>query len=121
MYTSMTKEQATWGMRVVGPRFWIRRSINNSAKLTSRIRNRSCKFAKSGRGGCRVQIFSNATNWIDRVDAICVELHDQFRPGCTEVFNAATTDFPIRWRRGELHCVTRSCRLNQDHQVPKRC
>jgi FkbM family methyltransferase len=57
--------------------------------------------------GAEYEIFEDATTWIDRVGVICAELHDRFRPGCSKVFEPATAEFPIRWRRGELLCVAR--------------
>ena len=58
--------------------------------------------------GAEYEIFEDAHGWIGRVNAICIELHDRFRPGCTDVFEAATADFSIKWRRGELSCIARS-------------
>lgn len=57
--------------------------------------------------GAECEIFENSSSWIDRVNVICVELHDRFRPGCSEIFTSATAEFPIKWRRGELHWVAR--------------
>jgi FkbM family methyltransferase len=96
-----------WGMRVVDrvSGFAVRSII--LPNLLREFGIDRVSLLKVDVEGAECEIFSNATDWIDRIDAICVELHDRFRPGCTEVFNAATTDFPIRWRRGELHCVTR--------------
>jgi FkbM family methyltransferase len=58
--------------------------------------------------GAEYEIFEDASSWIDQVGMICVELHDRFRPGCAQLFEAATAAFPVRWRRGELHCVARA-------------
>jgi FkbM family methyltransferase len=41
-------------------------------------------------------VFADCTDWIDRVDAIIVEVHDRFVPGCSETFDRATTDFAVR-------------------------
>jgi FkbM family methyltransferase len=57
--------------------------------------------------GAECEIFKDATPWINRVGVICAELHDRVRPGCSKVFEPATAEFPIRWRRGELQCVAR--------------
>jgi FkbM family methyltransferase len=57
--------------------------------------------------GAECEIFQDASAWIDRVAVICTELHDRFRPGCSAVYRAATKEFPVRWRRGELDCVAR--------------
>lgn len=57
--------------------------------------------------GAEREILQDSLDWITRVSVICAELHDRFRPGCSTAYNLATAEFPIRWRRGELHCVAR--------------
>lgn len=57
--------------------------------------------------GAECELFEDAGSWIDRVQMMCVELHDRFRPGCSAAFAAATRGFPVQWRRGELCCVAR--------------
>jgi FkbM family methyltransferase len=57
--------------------------------------------------GAECEVFENVSPWISKVSVICAELHDRFRPGCSTIFEAATAEFPIKWRRGELHCVAR--------------
>ncbi len=57
--------------------------------------------------GSEKEIFSNAHPWIDRVDAISIELHDRFKPGCARAFFGAVADFPTELRRGEKILVIR--------------
>jgi FkbM family methyltransferase len=57
--------------------------------------------------GSEKEVLSNARSWIDRVDAISIELHDRFKPGCTRAFFGAVADFPIELRRGEKILVVR--------------
>lgn len=57
--------------------------------------------------GAECELFQDAQSWISRVGAICIELHDRFRPGCSEAFESATESFPLRWRQGPLECVAR--------------
>jgi hypothetical protein len=57
--------------------------------------------------GSEKEVFSNARPWIDRVDAISIELHDRFRPGCSRAFFGAVADFPTELRRGEKILVIR--------------
>lgn len=65
--------------------------------------------------GAECEIFEDFSTWIDRVKVVCVELHDRFRPafrdrfrpGCSQAFEIATADFPIKWQRGELTCAAR--------------
>jgi len=57
--------------------------------------------------GAEVEVFSNPAPWIDHVQAVCIELHDRFRPGCTGAFLAAVEAFPERIERGEYLLVAR--------------
>jgi FkbM family methyltransferase len=57
--------------------------------------------------GAEWEVFGTVADWIDRVQTICAELHDRFKPGCTARFTAATKDFVHRSRRGELVIVSR--------------
>ncbi len=43
--------------------------------------------------GGEKDIFENASEWIDRVDVITVELHDRICMGCDRAFYLATKDF----------------------------
>ncbi len=57
--------------------------------------------------GSEVEVFASSSGWIDRVDAICVELHDRFRPGCSRAFFAAVCDLPVEVRHGLSTLVVR--------------
>ena len=57
--------------------------------------------------GSELEIFQTASRWIDRVDSLVVELHEQLRPGCSRAFYNATNDFEHEWLQGELVCLTR--------------
>jgi FkbM family methyltransferase len=57
--------------------------------------------------GAECEILESADAWIGQVQFLCSELHDRFRPGCSEAFTSATAGFPVRWRQGELSCVAR--------------
>ena len=57
--------------------------------------------------GSEKEIFANANPWIDSVEAICLELHDRFKAGCSRSFFKAVDDFPIELRRGEDVLVVR--------------
>ncbi len=58
--------------------------------------------------GSEVEVFSNSSAWIGTADAICVELHDRFRPGCSRAFYEAVSELPIEARRGENVLVVRN-------------
>lgn len=45
--------------------------------------------------GAEKAIFETASEWIDRVEIILVELHDRFVPGCTQAVYTAAQDFEM--------------------------
>lgn len=51
--------------------------------------------------GSEMEVFSHADPWISSVQAISVELHDRFKPGCSSAFFKAVEDFPVQLQRGE--------------------
>ncbi|HEY3358155.1 MAG TPA: FkbM family methyltransferase [Polyangia bacterium] len=53
--------------------------------------------------GAEKEIFASGTEaWLDRVGAICIELHDWIRPGCSTAFYRATSRLEFRqYQRGE--------------------
>lgn len=57
--------------------------------------------------GSEKEIFANPAEWIERVDAICLELHDRFKAGCSRAFFNAVEEFPIEVWRGEDVLVAR--------------
>jgi FkbM family methyltransferase len=58
--------------------------------------------------GSEKEIFSTADSWISSVDAICIELHDRFKIGCSRSFFMAVQDFPIELHRNEDVLVARA-------------
>lgn len=58
--------------------------------------------------GAEYEVMARSGGWIGKVGTICAELHDRFKPGCTQVFDAATRDFGFRRTRGELVIVSRN-------------
>ena len=58
--------------------------------------------------GSEKEIFSTADSWISSVDAICIELHDRFKIGCSRSFFMAVQDFPIELNRNEDVLVARA-------------
>lgn len=58
-------------------------------------------FLKVDIEGGELEVFRSASGWIDRIEAIAVELHDRFRPGCMRAFIEATVDFGEDFSRGE--------------------
>jgi hypothetical protein len=57
--------------------------------------------------GSEREVFSDCGSWIGKVDAICMELHDRFRSGCSRSFFKVIDEFPIETWRGENVLVMR--------------
>lgn len=57
--------------------------------------------------GSEKELFAAADSWIGQVDAICLELHDRFKPGCSRAFYQAVGDFRTEFRLGEDVLVLR--------------
>ena len=55
--------------------------------------------------GSEKEIFE-ACDWQDQVDSIVIDLHDRFKPGCSEAVNRALQDFP-QTKSGELTCYSK--------------
>jgi len=55
--------------------------------------------------GSEKEIFANAESWISSVGAICVELHDRLKTGCSRSFFTAVADFDVEVRRSESEDV----------------
>lgn len=51
--------------------------------------------------GSEKAVFEHSATWIDRVDAIAIELHDRFQPGCSRAFYEATAGFQDETNRDE--------------------
>ncbi len=57
--------------------------------------------------GAEFEVFGDAGSWIDKVDNIVLELHENLRPGCTDIFRKATGAFVELARSTELTLVSR--------------
>lgn len=52
--------------------------------------------------GAEREVFRDPTLWIDKVDALIVELHERMKPGCNRSFYKSTNDeFDHEWIQGE--------------------
>jgi FkbM family methyltransferase len=58
--------------------------------------------------GSEKEVFATAGSWLPFVDAICIELHDRFKTGCSRSFFRAVDEFPIELRRNEDVLVARA-------------
>jgi hypothetical protein len=59
--------------------------------------------------GAEVEVLASAERWIDRVDALMVEEHERYRPGCRTAIERVAS----RWGfsvtlSGDYHVLTRT-------------
>ena len=57
--------------------------------------------------GAEWEVLSDAPDWIDKVDGIVIELHENLKPGCTDLFRKMTGDFVQTAVGRELTVVSR--------------
>lgn len=57
-------------------------------------------------GGER-EVFADSGEWIDSIDQIAIELHDDIHPGCRAAVERATAQFSRHERKGENHYFVR--------------
>jgi len=61
--------------------------------------------------GAEVEVLSNGAEWLSNVGALIIELHDRFRPGCSEALTNALRGYDYRrTTSGESEIVTQICR-----------
>jgi FkbM family methyltransferase len=58
--------------------------------------------------GSEKEVFHDSARWIGRVGMIAIEIHDWMRSGCGESVYAATSDFELKWKRGETTYFART-------------
>lgn len=58
--------------------------------------------------GAEREVFADVRGWIERVDALIVELHERLKSGCNRSFYGATNGFHAEWMQGENVFLARS-------------
>lgn len=58
--------------------------------------------------GAEREVFHDASRWIEKVDALIIELHDRMKSGCNRSFYNATNNFDEEWYQGENLYVARN-------------
>jgi FkbM family methyltransferase len=58
--------------------------------------------------GSEREVLTHAATWIDRVDALVIELHERKKPGCVLAFEETARRFDHRWHGGELEYLVRA-------------
>jgi FkbM family methyltransferase len=63
--------------------------------------------------GAEKEVFSETSSWIEKVDALIIELHERMKPGCNSSFYNGSNGFDNEWTQGEHvylsrgRCLTR--------------
>lgn len=57
--------------------------------------------------GAEKEVFSDTSSWIEKVDAIIIELHERMKPGCNRSFYNGSNGFGQEWHQGENVCLSR--------------
>jgi FkbM family methyltransferase len=62
--------------------------------------------------GSEKEVFANSDSWIENIEAICIELHDRFKVGCSRAFFKAVDEFPIElWHSEDILVLRERSRL----------
>jgi len=67
--------------------------------------------------GAEREVFHNTSSWIDRVDAIIIELHERMKSGCNRSFYNGSNGFDIEWAQGENIYLSRGKYLTKRTQL----
>ena len=51
--------------------------------------------------GAEREIFRDSSSWIEKVDALIVELHENRKSGCNRSFSNVSKGFDVKWKQGE--------------------
>lgn len=51
--------------------------------------------------GAEREVFKDPSPWLEKVDALIVELHERLKPGCNRSFYNSTVGFDQEWLQGE--------------------
>ena len=70
--------------------------------VISRMELTSIDLLKIDIEGAEKEVFENSSHWIDKVEVIMAELHDNLKPGCSQAFMEATKAFPAESTKGEI-------------------
>ena len=58
--------------------------------------------------GAEREVFQDSSSWIEKVDALIVELHERMKPGCNRSFYNGSNGFDHEWVQGENIYLTRN-------------
>lgn len=105
--TGASGEWGKWGFQTEGAEKKSRNKVCHQIQgmtLDKIMRDQGIDFVdvlKIDIEGAEKEVFADASHWIDKVGAIIIELHENWKSGCSRNFYKATNGFPIEWTQGE--------------------
>ncbi|MCH8824017.1 MAG: FkbM family methyltransferase [Planctomycetes bacterium] len=63
--------------------------------------------------GAEKEVFSDTSSWIERVDALIIELHEFIKHGCNRSFYNGSNGFDSEWQQGENVYLSRGTYLTR--------
>jgi FkbM family methyltransferase len=90
--------KGAWGMRVRESGEGRRVNAVTIAELFERVGADWVDLVKIDIEGSELALFSEQTDWIPRVGALVLELHDRFRPGCRDAVERALAGSGVSFR-----------------------
>lgn len=105
----LSDDDSDWAFRVGETASSGRRSIKGYrvSSLIDYIKVTKVSLLKMDIEGAEFEVFSDAKAWIDKVDNIVLELHENIKAGCTDIFCKATNTFVELAKSRELTLVSR--------------
>ena len=82
------------------------------ADAIDRLRGKTPVALKIDIEGAEVEALSSSAQWLCRVDAIIIELHDRFRPGCSAALDRALADHEFSRSTSGENVVVNGIRLS---------
>lgn len=119
--------QGSWALRVNSattperePREGLVRCVTME-RLISEYGFRRLDLLKLDIEGAEKHLLDSHRGWLDRVDAIMIETHDRFMPGCTRSLLQVTRQFTLVSCRGEVALFVRTngpfCSVSHSNQA----
>lgn len=100
-----SEDVESWAFRVTGDGDSRRKTQINGQRvgtiLTTFDASRP-RLLKMDVEGAEFEVLEDAPSWIEAIDSIVIELHENIKPGVTQRFERAVAEFPIRDAKGEL-------------------
>ncbi len=95
----------SWAMRVEEPSH----ALSSQCQVSALSMPSLLKYFPEGRvnllkvdvEGAEKEVFESSTAWIENIDAIVIELHDRYKPGCSRAFFTAVDSLPFEKWIGE--------------------